>query len=474
MSGENALWLGLHFPQLALAVFDDRDPQRPAAVIESRRVHCANRDNLTPGLPLATAQALHPDLLAMERQPLRESELLQNLALLAYDFTPDVALAPDDSLLLEIGSCRRLYRGTKVLLDRLRDAVHERGHVAIFGLAATPKAAWLLAQRPDATHPQQQLDAVPVARLPLAADIVEGLLQMGLETVGQLRTLPRAALGKRFGATLTDYLARLWGECADPQIFFTPPPVFRQGLAFIDGIAQRQMLLFPMKRLLQSLCDYLRARQLRCHRLHWQICDAHHVQAEILVELSRTQNDWQGFLELTRLKLDQVVLREAVFSLHLHSADFFEAEPAATQLFPDARDNADAVHALRDRLAARLGSDALQRVAACDAYWPEHSWRALQLEESVESPAVTNPAPRPLWLLPQPKLLRLRDGQPYLQSALTLLRGPERIGSHWWRDESCERDYYVATTADGRLCWIYCERLSSQEQSQWFLHGWFG
>jgi protein ImuB len=463
-------WLCLHFAQLALAVFDDCDPQRPAAVIESRRVCCANRDNLTPGLLLATAQALYPDVQVMERQPRRESELLQTLALLACDFTPGVALAQDNSLLLEIGSCRRLYRSTKVLSDRLCAALHERGHEAVFGVAQTPKAAWLLA------HSQRPLDAVPVALLPLAGDVIDGLLQTGVETLGQLRALPLAALGKRFGVALTDYLQRLWGERADPQDFFTPPPVFRQGFAFIDGIAQRQMLLFPMKRLLQSLCDYLRARQLRCHRLHWQLFDAHRLQAEIPIELSRTQHDGQSLLELTRLKLEQVVLRESVFSLHLHSADFFEAEPVATQLFPDTRENADAVNALLDRLTARLGRDALQRVAVRDAHWPEHSWRALKHGELADAPTACGllpSAPRPLWLLPQPKPLRLRDGQPYLQSVLTLLRGPERIGNHWWRDAPEERDYYVATTADGRLCWIYCEGRSSQKPVQWFLHGWF-
>ena len=493
MKRSGAVWLCLHFPQLALEVFDDRDASHPAAAIERRVVHCANRDNLEAGLALTTAYALYPDLLVLERQPQREADLLQNLAALAYGFTPAVSLAADNSLLLEIGSCRRLYRGILPLLERLQSALLQRRHQVLSGFAQTPKAAWLLARYPqvpalnrddlDLAELQSQLDAMPVALLQIDAASIKSLLHMGVETLGQLRALPAAALSKRFGQALVDYLQKLWGDTIDPQLLFSPAPVFRQGFAFVDGIPQRQMLLFPMKRLLQILCDYLRVRQLHCHVLRWQLFDAHQLQAEIIIELSRTgmsrtQNEWPDFLELTRLKLDQVTLRESVFSLNLLSEDFFATAPASTQLFPDAKDHAEAGHALIDRLTARLGKEALQRVEVCDAHWPEHSWRSAGYRSishreaaptmPMEFPAL--PAPRPLWLLPEPKPLRLRDGQPFLQSVLTLLRGPERLGSHWWCETAAGgRDYYVARTRDGRLGWIYCE----PESLQWFLHGWF-
>src|SRR5690606_21573835 len=313
------------------------------------------------------------------------------------------------------------------LLEQLHNALHDRDHAVVFGIAHTPKAAWLLARYPqtsvlhddhlDADRLRTQLEAMPIALLAIDDGCIDALLQMGIETLEQLRDLPVAALSKRFGPALTTYLHKLWGETADPQLFFTPPSVFRQGFVFIDGIPQRQMLLFPMKRLLQMLCDYLRARQLHCHVLRWQLFDAHQLQAEIVIELSRTgfsgtQNDWQSFLELTRLKLDQVALRESVFSLNLLSADFFATAPVSTQLFPDAKDHAEAGHALIDRLTARLGKAALQRVEVCDAFWPEHSWRSVSYQNTA--PAASTecsalPAPRPLWLLPQPKPLRLRD-----------------------------------------------------------------
>lgn len=483
------IWLCLHFPQLPLAVFDDRDPERPAAAIEQRLLHCANRDNLEPGLAASTASALYADLLLLERQPAREAELLQGLAYLVYSFTPAVTVAADNSLLLEIGSCRRLHRGIDPLLEQLQKTLHERGHTAFYGVADTPKAAWLLARpsrlnghppavsadRIDRAALQRQLAVVSIAWLPIDGASCSALQQMGIATLGALLALPVAAIGKRFGEEVVRYLQQLRGESPDPQCFFVPAPVFRQGLTFLDGIPQRQMLLFPMKRLLHTLCDYLRARQLHCHVLRWQLFDAHRPQAEIVIELSRTQNDWQTFLDLSRIKLEQLVLRESVFSVSLYSDDFFASAPLSNQLFPDAKDHADAGHALFDRLQARLGKAALQHVEAGASLWPERSW---QIADAAGSSAQVSPppggGPRPSWLLPQPKLLREREGQPLLQYALTLLRGPERVDNHWWDTQDKNdgrqcRDYFVARTRDGRLCWVFQET----DNRQWFLHGWF-
>src|SRR5690606_22663848 len=366
------IWLCLHFSQLALEIFGDRDATRPTAIIESQRVHCANRDNLDAGLALTTAYALHPDLQAIERQPVREAEWLHGLAYWAYQFTPAVVLGDDNCLLLEIGSCRQLYRGLSPLIQQLRIALQQRGHRCSEGFANTPKAAWLLArcddepalidEQLDIRHLRAQLKAVPVPVLQLPAKQIQALLHMGIETLGGLRALPLAALGKRLGADSIGYLQQVWGDCPDPQICFIPTPHFHQGLNFIDGVYDRSMLLFPMKRLINTLCDYLRMRQLHCHTLHWRLFDAHKLQAEIVIELSRAQNTWRTLLELTQLKLDQVVLEGAVFSIALHSSDFFEMAPVSVNLFADADDQRIAGQILFDRLRARLGSDALQQV----------------------------------------------------------------------------------------------------------------
>lgn len=473
-------WLCLHFARLALDIFTLNDDTRTVAVIEQRLIHCANRDNLPPGLSLATAYALHPDLMALERNSERERDYLQQLAHWAYQFTPGVVVANRNSLLLEIGSCRRLHKGLRNLLNTIRRSLNKRQQYADFGLAHTPKSAWLLAQcgyspvlqnnAVDEKKLNHQLNAVPIAALEISIDAQDALEKMGFRTLGAICGLPSVALGKRFGTPFIDYVKKVRGESADPQQFFIPAARFQHGIAFIDGIPQRQMLLFPMKRLLQMLGDYLRARQLQCHTLHWQLFDAHRVQAEFSLELSRTQNSWKDLLELSRLKLDQIALSHAVFSINLICENFFEASPVATQLFPDDNDQHEAAASLVDRLKTKLGKNALQYVALHDSYWPEMAW---QYHSNTPAPTNHRSTPsnshRPLWLLPQPKLLTPRHNKPYWQTPLTLVRGPERIGNHWWQEEECERDYYIARNDSGVICWIFYERISQR----WFLHGFF-
>jgi protein ImuB len=474
------IWLCLHFSQLALEVFGDRDPARPFAIIENQRVHCANRANLESGLALTTAHVLYPDLQAFERQPERELEWLDGLAHWAYQLTPATVIGIDNTLLLEIGSCRQLYRGITPLLDSLREMLQQRGHRCTEGLAHTPKAAWLLAQcetdlalqheQLDKKNLRAQIDRVPVTLWQIDRKKIDALGHMGINTLGGVRNLPLAALGKRLGGASIRYLQQLWGRHPDPQIFFTPTPLFRQGLNFIDGIYDRNMLLFPMKRLIHALCDYLRARQLHCHMLRWQLFDARKVQAEISIELSRSQNDWRSLLELTQLKLDQVALNEAVFSIALYSADFFATAPVSANLFADAGDHLAAGHALVDRLRARLGGEALQQVRMQASLWPEHGAQTQPLDAINTVHTDAPDSPRPLWLLPKPQRLREHNGQLLWHSALHVVRGPERVGNHWWREHYSERDYYIARNSDGSLCWIFRDRATQQ----WFLHGLFG
>lgn len=497
-----SIWLCLHFPQLALEIFDDRDLRdeegniRPLAVIEQQCVVAANVPAGASGLEFAmalnTAHALCPGLLALERQPQRERETLQQLAHWTYGLSPELAIADDNSLLLEIGACRRLYGGIAPLLDIARSGLNERGHDVAIGLAHTSKAAWLLAQRNaagayaapafdrmqlDRTALQHQLGAVPIECLAIDDGVMGALGKMGIRTLRELTELPLAALGKRFGVQFIRYLQQTLGTHPDPQPPFVPLPRFQAGLSFIDGVHNRQALLFPMRRLLQALCDYLQSRQLLCTALHWELHDAHAPQAAMSVELMRAdgmpgQHRLRSFLELSELKLQGVPLREAVYTLVLRSDDFVAAQPANAQLFAD--DNtasSDAFATLVDKLRARLGGAALERVVHRAQHWPE----AASLQQSIavaDTKAVDGglpESPRPLWLLPAPQPLRRCDDRLFWKSPLKILRGPERIDNHWWEEKPATRDYYVASTDDGCLCWIFHE----VGGERWFVHGLF-
>lgn len=471
------IWLGLQFEGLPLEIIE-QDADRPLAVVEQQRVFLSNHDAIESGIAIATAHALVADLVAVSRDTAREHQVLHDLALWAYQITPAVTVAAENTLLLEIGSCLRLHGNLSQLLARIQAVLAQRGHAVLMGLAHTPKAAWLLAQwgpSPalregsgiDPEVLQQQLAMVPVAALPIDLKIRTRFQHMGFETLGRVLAFDHAVFGKRFGVDCIRYLQQLTGHLPDPQTTLDIAPEFNQSQTFLDGIPNRQTLLFPMKRLLQTFSDYLLARQLHCRALQWRFSDAHVVQATMDIELSRPHHRWKSLLDVSQLKLDQVELPELVFSITLFCDQFLPAGAASFQLFEEDCANEEG-HALLDRLASRLGADALQRISTSDSLWPEAASHCIGLGEeprqSVEPCGV-----RPTWLLPQPEPLKIRDKGLFWKAPLEILGGPERLESPPENGQVFLRDYYIAQEKTGRICWIFREL----ETDRWFAHGLF-
>lgn len=471
------IWLGLRFQRLALEVIE-HNSDRPLAVVEQQRIYLSNEEGLEPGMAIATAHALVADLIAVARQPDREQQALQDLAHWAYQVTPAVTIGEDNSLLLEIGSCQRLYGNLPQLLRRIDGVLTQRGHCVSMAVAHTPKAAWLLAQfdpapvlkqefHIDVDALQSQLSSIPVAVLPIDIKIRTRLQHMGIDTLGRLLSFDPALIGKRFGAECIRYLQQLTGHLPDPQTTLELAPQFEQALAFLDGITNRQTLLFPMKRLLQSFSDYLVARQLYCRALQWRFSDAHVVCATMDIELSRPHHRWKPLLDLGQLKLDQIELPELVFSITLFADQFLPAGAASFQLFEEDCANEEG-HALLDRLASRLGADALQRISTCDSLWPESASRFIALSEEPQQ-SLEPCGERPTWLLPTPERLKERSNGLFWRTPLEILRGPERLESPPENGQVRRRDYYIAQEKTGRICWIFREL----ETGCWFAHGLF-
>ena len=76
---------------------------------------------------------------------------------------------------------------------------------------------------------------------------------------------------------------------------------------------------------------------------------------------------------------------------------------------------------------------------------------------------------RPLWMLPEPALLPVKQGYPLHQGRLTLIEGPERLETGWWDEHGIARDYYTAVNPRGMRLWIFRNR-----KATWYLHGIFG
>ena len=476
-----SLWLCLRFDQLPLQCLS-RCEQQPLAVMAAQRVlranDCAAALGIRQGMGMATVRALagNEPVRLLERDKQAEQACLQQLCCWAYSITPALCVWREDCLQLEIGGCLSLFRGLDALLQAVTSGLTSRGYRACYGLAPTPKAAWLLTftDRDVAMATQQPL-AERLADLPLSlldqfSSAVDSLRRAGLHTLGDVLALPPAALGRRCGKAFTHFLQQMLGQREDLLPDYHPPAVFSDECWFGYEVKTNDELLPTVQRLLQSLCQFLRNTQLQASEINWQLVGTNRKLQEVCVRSSSSHSDWESWYQLSRLRFEQLQLSSSVEGLTLGCRQLRPGQQDSIDLFSP-RTQREPLASLLDRLRSRLGLQAIEHVGCRDEHLPEFA--LLVGSEHTNDHAATLPGSehccqRPFWLLPQPQALRQHGQQLYWRGALHLVYGPERIEDNWWQ-QAVSRDYYVAADNSGQHVWIFRDRLTQQ----WYAHGIF-
>ncbi len=531
------LWTCLIFPSLPLDVFAraHADAARPFAVGSGGhypRVVAANASahaaGIRAGQAISGALALAPDLVLRDRDPDAERAALARLATWALTFTPAACLAPPDAVLAEIGGSLRLFGGLPRLAAHLTEGTYAQGYATRVGIAPTPGAALLFA-RAGRTQPATDVRALPrlLAPIPLAlVDMDDAaratLREAGITTFGDASALPRDGLARRFGAALVATLDRALGTVPDPRAPFVPPPRFASRLELPAPVHDAEALGFGVQRLVQECATWLTARGLGVTRLTLTLAHERHVRQRgtpatvVPFALGTPARLPAHLLGVLRERLARVALPAPVEAIALATDETAPLSGRNLSLMPG--DAGDAVEVpLLDRLRARLGDDALVRLAPNAEHRPELAMRDRVAGSSLEranerttaarmrravaprarapkrgpathagatlyapapgtAPLASHPgptaapdAPRPIWLLPEPQpLAHLVETQPWV-----LRDGPERIESGWWDGHDIRRDYYIATTPSGETAWIYRDHRYGIDDGEWFLHGLF-
>ncbi len=504
------LWACLLFPALPLDVYargqSPDDVAHPFGVSSGGhypRVVAANAaaraTGVREGQLISAALAFAPALRTRDRDEDAEAHALAQLATWALTFTPSAGLAPPNAIVAEIGGSLRLFSGLPQLVARLVEGVRARGYAARLGLAPTPGAALLLARAGHA-QPVTSLAPLPklLAPLPLTLlDLDEALRttlgDAGVTTFGQAMALPRDALARRGGAELVALLDRALGRVADPRPSFVPPPRFTAKLDLPAPVHDTEALGFGVNRLVQELATWLAARGLGVTRLELTLTHERYLRQRGLpatvvpFALGAPARMPAHLTSVLRERLARVTLPAPVETLLLESEETAPLAGRNLGLLPG--DEATAIEVpLVDRLRARLGEDAVVRVAPHAEHRPEQAAReaaiataqsvrpttkrratARHAKSSADSNGTLPEAPRPLWLLVEPQpLAHLFEKTPWI-----LRDGPERIESGWWDGADVRRDYFVAESPQGELQWIYRDHRYGIDDGEWFLHGIF-
>ena len=448
----------------------------------------AAASGIRPGMRRGGVLALAPQASLCERDLAREQGARDDIALTLLQYTPEVAHAEEDSLLLDISASLSAFGGRLALCRRIRDSIQALGFTPHISMAPTAQGAWLLARHRRRmprrslrlASLQRRLDGLPFAILPAARAHQEWLAGIGCQTLADLRKLPRAGLQRRSDKHILDTLDRAYGSA--PEIFewVQPPQAFSAWLELPDRIEHAEAVLFAARRLVLQMIGWLVAQQLAVSRFLLSLEHERGRQAiaPTPLEIALGEPAWheEHLLRLLKERLGRLQLDAPVIALRLQATQVAPMLPPTASLFPEPGGTPGAYARLLELLSARLGSENVLQPAALADHRPEvaNAWQAAGDGLCRQTPGDALPRlqpQRPVWLQQQPLALMLRKHRPFYGSPLRLLSGPERIECGWWDGPPTVRDYFVAEGEEAACYWIYRER--DGDDIRWFLHGLF-
>jgi protein ImuB len=482
---------------------------RPRGEFVRYRSPLAARRGIAPEMPVSEARTLvrpRDTLLIEPVQPAPDRAALVELAVLCEAYSFCIGVEDSDRpecLLMDITGVAHFFGDEPGLVRHLQQALIARRLQGRIAIAGTVAAAWAAARwlartdqptllKPDAAD---TLDRLPVAALRLAEPTLATLARLGLRSIGELRSLDRAAIPSRLGV---EPLRRL-DQLHDPRLEWItpcrPPPRYRVERRCEEPLAHPDWIEQLWRQALDELLAPLHPRRLGTRRLVGRFDLEPGDFRTLDVRVCTVSDDTLHLGELLRFKLDQARIDAPLVGLALEALEVGPLELAQQTLFdagPHDRPRPFAM--LLNRLSNRLGEQSVVLPVLLPDPIPE---RSVRLQPVADMAADIAPKPargtnlaasqpfatryhaldRPLVLFPQPRpievVTRTASGLPAtlgwksLRFEIARHWGPERIETGWWQEPPIARDYYRVETTTGQRLWIF-HRLPDQG---WFWQG---
>lgn len=452
--------------------------------------HEAARAGVRYGMRSAGVLAITPDTVFLERNLQKETEAVYAVSTALMQFTPEVTLESDFSILLDVTASLRLFGGAHALCLRVMQSVGSLGFTHQLGAAPTASGAWLLARSSRLTGVtfrrrvlsmeslQRRLSLLPCGLVPAAIPFHAWLTDIGANNIGAMRRLPRSGLLRRTSKELLAILDRAYGEAPEMFEWIKPPLHFTARVETFDRVEHAEALLHGASSLILQLIGWLTAAQqaVRAFTFYLEHERGHAAVPPTLLDIRLGEPTWreEHITRLLKERLAKIELSAPVIALRLDAVDVEPMAPPTESLFPEPGGSKEDFARLLELLSARLGQENVLVMEAVDDYRPEvcNAWvpATVKLPRSQVEEVLDG---RPFWLLPKPVKLIMRDNRPfYGGSQLRIVSGPERLEAGWWNDQTAARDYYMAQGSEGACYWIYLERV--RDDMRWYVHGLFG
>lgn len=451
---------------------------------------------LRPGMALADARALLPDLTTRPADPLAEAAALTALLRWAGRFSPWVGREAD-GLVLDLTGAAHLFGGEAAVMALIARRLARAGLTARLALAPTRGAAHALARhaRPgpppmvlDPAHLPAALAPLPPAALRLDPEVCATLARLGIRDIAALATLPRAPTARRLGPQVMQRLDQAMGRLPEPVTPEAAPPVFAARLTLPEPIGLLSDLAAGLERLLARLCARLEAEGQGATRLLLEARRVDGSPQQAAIRLARPMRDAAALARLFAPKLEDIEAGFGIDALRLSAPQVEPLPPEQLRTETGAaRAAGDALADLVTRLGNRLGFEAVTRFRPAESHLPERSFQIAEARFAGGGGEWHLSGPRPLTIFPpEPLMAAEAPVQPTgpdlprrfrwrrMGFTLAAASGPERIAPEWWFDHpgwrSGPRDYWRTVTEEGRMLWLF----RSLREPGWWVEGEFG
>ncbi|MBX3131922.1 MAG: hypothetical protein KF689_00875 [Gemmatimonadaceae bacterium] len=366
---------------------------------------------------------------------------------------------------------------------------HPRARVAIADRCVTAYAAtWSTRAASEPLHvapggDRDYLARVPIALIPMDAELREALGALGLRTAGAFAALDPLEVERRWGS---DGLAAWRLACGDDPRRATlartdDPRVIVHELA--TSAPTVEPVLFLVRAALDHLVRTLAADGLAAAALSITLTldDGRRVTRE--VRPARPIARVLPLFERCRAALDTWTLEAPIAALELRVCETAASSAEQGDLLAAAWRDPSAAEAALARLRATLGAGTVVRPIARDSHAPERAGGWVDVEQAARAvplDALRAPAVRPApaaRLLEAPEHVAVttdKSGLPLRlfwkgrRLALTRADGPERLSGEWWQAQPFARDYWRCECDElGQDLLLY------RDAGGWRLQGWY-
>lgn len=372
---------------------------------------------LKHGQGLAEARAMHPDIDVAEEDRAADKSLLEAIADWCDRYTPLVALSGSDGLFLNITGCTHLFGGEQALLDDVLLRLFQMGFKVQGAISGSPGLSWAACRfgmsgviSNDAA--EEFLRSLPVASLRIEEEAIAALNKLGLTRVGDLLSVPRAPLARRFGKQVLLRLDQALGHEEEPVSPRRPVAFLSVERKLAEPIQTEEEILELTTRIAQSLCSSLETRGAGGRVFELVLFRVDGRVFRIIAGASRPLRDSRKiagfFTERLKALHDDI---DAGFGFELLRLNVLHHDVfgASQGDLTGSSQEEETLSDLIDRISARLGEGVVRGFQFRESYLPERAVAAMPaLFHVAGAPGSATPgavprAERPVRLLPRPE-----------------------------------------------------------------------